>query len=241
MRNSLSATFFAALIGLGLAGAAPARAAIIQGELNIVGAVRVTAGMLDFFPLATGTGIVRFDDFTQEGSFTAVAGTTGRSRDLDAVTDPVGVPISVANFLTFDEFPSWSFTLEFIEPGIFTAAGCAGPPAPGQNCTPFPNSQFNLSNITSRSSTASFTVRGTASDGSSSPKSEFIGTYTTQFTNQNLQQVLATISQGRAVQATYSANFLVTPVAVPEPSTISLFLAGALLIGGVLIIRRPKA
>jgi hypothetical protein len=233
-----AANFYAGLMVAGLAFTAPARAALIAGELNIAGAVRVTANALDFFPAGGGDGIFRIDAYAQQGSFLSVAGTMGDSRDLNSADHPVGEWLNFANFLTFDTAPNLIFTLQYVEPGIFTAAGCGASPRAGQTCTPFPGSQFNLNNLTSRSSVASFAVRGIVSDGSGSAHSTFLGTYTTQFTNQNLQQVLAAIGSGGAVQATYSANFIVIPV--PEPGTISLFVAGGLIIGAIQFARRRR-
>jgi hypothetical protein len=213
----------------------PAEAAIIGGVLNITGSVAVSADALDFLPGGGGVGDFAVDPFTQTGDFVPLAGTTGEAADLNSATEPVGVPISLPNFLTFAANPNLTFTLTFIRPGIFSPAACADPPAAGQVCTP-PGSQFNLNNLTSDSSTATFAVRGFVSDGSSDPVSPFEGTFSTQFTNNSYQELLGTIGAGGSVQATYSANFIVTPI--PEPGTVSMLVLGGLMMAVPMIRRR---
>jgi hypothetical protein len=236
MRSKFSRSVLTlALLAGGLFTVRPADAALIDGILNITGSVAVTADALDFLPAAGGTGLFSVDLFTQTGDFVPLAGTTGDISDLDAATEPVGVPINLMNFLTFNADPNLTFTLQLIRFGVFGAADCGAPAAAGQTCTP-PGSQFNLSNLTSTSSTATFAVAGIVSDGSGDPISTFDGTFSTQFTNQNYQQVLETIGSGGTVQATYSANFIVT--AIPEPGTVSMLVLGGLMMAVPMFRRR---
>lgn len=218
--------------------ASVSQAALINGTLNITGDVRVTGTEIDFLPVGGGDGQFAVTN-TQTGSFVPLANTTGTATDLDITVQPVGVAFPELDFLTFAAQPGLIFRLNFIEPGVFGAAGCLPPPAAGQTCTP-PGSPFNLINVGLNASTASFRVRGTVTDGSMSPISTFTGTYTTQFDNQNLQSVLATLNSAGEVRASYSANFTVT--AIPEPGTISLaVVAGLMFVGGGLLRRKLQA
>ena len=90
-------------------------------------------------------------------------------------------------------------------------------------------------NITSSSSSATFLVRGSANDISDPSPIDgyFVGTFTTQFTTQPYQTVLATVLGGGTVTASYSANFSVT--AIPEPATMSFLGIGLVLIGEVVL------
>lgn len=205
----------------------PAQATIITGELNIIGAVRVDSDDIDFLPAGGGDGQFIADPFTQEGYVVPAAGTLGRIKDLNVAFAPVGMPFVLPDFITLSALPGFSMTLEFFDPGVFSSALCGAPAAAGQSCTP-PGSPFNLANATARSSTISFSVRGTATDGSGDPPSPFLGTFTTQFSNRNYQEVLAIIAGGNSVGASFSANFVFT--AIPEPSTIALVLLGGVAI-----------
>lgn len=213
------------LVGALTVSSMPAAATIITGELNIIGGVRVDADDIDFLPLGGGTGVFLADPFTQEGSFVPYAGTTGVVKDLNPGNSAVGIPFTLADFITLDAWPGFTMTLELIRPGVFSSANCGAAPAAGQTCTPFAGSPFNLNNLTAGSSAASFSVAGVATDGSGDPVSRFTGTFTTQFSDQSFQDVLAIINGGGSVDAAFSANFVFNPV--PEPSTIGMVLLGA--------------
>lgn len=235
-----------ALLSLGLLAAAfspTVKATIINGELNITGGIRVTANTIDFLPSGTGTGLFGIDQFSQTGSFASVAGTNGVIRDLNVLVQPVGTPFLLPNFLTFNAAPGLRFDLTFIQPGTFSSAECAAAPAAGQECTPFSTSPFNLNNVSATSSGAQFNVRGTVTDGSADPASNFVGTFSTQFPVQNVQQVLAQLGSAGFIEKSFAATFVVTPgSAIPEPGTISFLLAGSvMLIAGGLVRRKLKA
>ncbi|HVX65185.1 MAG TPA: PEP-CTERM sorting domain-containing protein [Bryobacteraceae bacterium] len=158
--------------------------------------------------------------------------------DLDVTAQPVGVPISLPNFLVLPG--GISFELTQIDAGVFGSADCLAAPAPGQTCTPLappPKSPFNLMN-TAVGSTASFTIRGiaTMTGDTTTPPSTVLGTFTTQFTGRNYQSMLQTISTGGTVRASYSANFIVEEV--PEPSTAYLALGGFILAAAGILRRR---
>jgi hypothetical protein len=211
----------------------------ITGILNTTGSISVSSTAIDFLPTGTGVGNFGVDPFTQTGSFSTVAGTSGTIKDLNLVAEPVGVPFTLTDWMVFSSNPNITFTLNLIPGGVFTPAGCTGPAAAGQNCTP-PGSPFNLTNTSSTSSVASFKTDGTVTNRATSEVSSFDGTFSTQFTNQSLQQLLATVNGGGSVSATYSANFVVTGASViPEPATITLTIAGVVLIlAGTLRKRR---
>jgi hypothetical protein len=231
---------FLALATLTLVSAT-ALAVPVTGELNIAGSVAVSGTLIDWLPSGTGVGTFSVDPFTQSGSFGALAGTTGSSRDLNSGTDPVGVPynpgpvFTVPAFLTFAADPNILFHLQYIFPGVYSSADCGLAAAAGQTCTPFAGSPFNLSNTTATSSTATFQVSGVIQNTATNEFSNFTGTYSTQFVNQNFQQLLAIIGAGGSVQATYSANFIAT--VVPEPATIWLTLGS---LGALAFVRRKR-
>ncbi len=207
----------------------------ISGELNITGDVSVGATTIDWLPTGGGTGTFAVTQ-SSTGDFAGLAGQSGTMKDLDELSVPVGTDVSVTDFITLPG--NISFELTKIDAGVFTSAQCGAAPAAGQVCTPdfpAPKSPFNLIN-TAVGSTASFTIHGIVRmDGQETPVAGVVGTYTTQFTGQSYQQLLATISRGGAVRASYSANFVVTPEGqVPEPSTAYMALGGVMIAAAAL-------
>lgn len=213
-----------------------ANASVISGDLNITGSARVSANKIDFLPAGGSDGFFTVDLFTQTGFFTGLAGTTGHSKDLSQPGQPIGTPFLPANFLTFTSAPTLKFMLTEIDFGSSGTALCSAPAAAGQSCTPAA-SEFNFLNTTKTSSILGFSLQGTVTDGSGSPVSNFVGTYSTQFTHQNYQQILSELGKGKTVQASYSANFVVSSP-VPEPGTAYLGLAGIALLSGARLYRR---
>ena len=219
--------------------ATTSHAALISGTIDLTGldTVRVTGTSIDF-----GNGAVLAVASTDTSL--VAPGDTGTIQNLSNApgAQPVDTPFSLPNFLTIG---SLTFNLTFIPSGTSGSAACLAPEAAGQQCTP-PGSPFNLSNTTSNTSTASFNVRGTVSDGSASNPSNFEGIFTTQFTSAktatggSYQDILAQLNAAGFVDASYSATFSFT--AVPEPGTISMAaIAGLMLLGGSFLRRKLQA
>ncbi len=210
-----------------MAQATPAGATPLVGRLGIMGSLSlVHLTQIDFAPPATGLG-----DFVvgvATDSFAPLLFTAGNIQDLDLSVTPIGVPISVPNFMTFQADPVSSFELTAIVPGSFSSAACSDAPAVGQTCTP-DGSLYEFVN-TAGGATVSFSVIGNAINGADS--TPFTGLFTAQIAGTNYQSFLAPLGDDGAVQATFSADFL----AVPEPGTALLVAMGSLV--GALGARR---
>jgi hypothetical protein len=196
----------------------------IMGSLTLVGLTQI-----DFDPPATGLGDFVIGVATD--SFAGLLFTAGNIQDLDLSVTPVGVPVSVPNFMTFQADPVSSFELTAIVPGSFSSASCFDAPAVGQTCTP-DGSLYEFVN-NAAGTTVSFSVVGNAINGADS--TPFTGIFTAQIAGTNYQSILGTLGNDGAVQATFSADFL----AVPEPGTAMLVAAGA-LVGAVRARRRVR-
>lgn len=160
---------------------------------------------VDFAPAGGGTG--SFDvGPSASGLFAGLAGTTGAVKDLSFAT--IGMPISVPAYLTFAAAPTIVLELTFIPAGIFGSAQCGAPPAAGQLCTPTgsPLNFVNLANSGGLSAVVSFTVAGTARNGTADSATPFTATYTAEFTDVPYQNVLATIAGGGSVAGPYAAG-----------------------------------
>jgi len=186
--GSLSAAFVAGSSG-----------ATVTGNLNGAGSLVLTSAAVTFNNAQGVFGI----DISSTSSFAPLAGTTATLQSLTLAADPPGVPVSVANFMTFAASPAASLTLTLLRPGVFSSAACGAAPAAGQTCT-LAGSPFNFTNLTTTSSMVSFAIKGTIADGSP-PISDIEGVFTAQF-DSNYQTVLATIGTGQ-IGTTYSASF----------------------------------
>lgn len=213
--------------------------AAILGNLNINGLATVSLTTIDFLPLLGGTG--GFTVASGTGSFAGLSPNTGTIKDLDSNVQPVGVPLSVPNFVVLAGLPNMQLTLTFIQPGVFSSALCGAPPSPGQTCTPnVPGgSPFNLQNGAGSASTASFGVLVQALDTNTGEITAGTGTFTTPFSvpYQTILTILA--SNGTVDDNPYSATFTLDTI-VPEPAAMTM---GALGLGLIVlgVIRRKRA
>lgn len=216
----------------------------IVGTVNTTGVAAVNLTSINFL---SGTFVPNLFlvSVPVSGSFTGLAGTTGTINNLtnnltNTGPQPVGVPFSDPAWMVFTSAsPVIDFDLTFIAPGVDGTAGCNKvTPLAGDTCTPFSFSPFNLQNLgsgtTITGTSVAFSVAGNARNVSTGELSPFTGSFSTQITGQNIEQILATINAGGTITNSYSANFVVS--AVPEPGTISLLGAG--LIGLGLLQRR---
>jgi hypothetical protein len=178
-------------------------------------------------------------DAPTTGSFTGLDGSVITIDSWSASTEPVDSgtfsPQAFVSFPAASSLPG--LLLNFVVPGIYSAAGCsATPPAAGQICTA-PGSMLDFANIPGGSS-LTFALQGVTSDGHGT----WNGIFSAQF-NTPYQDLLADMGKGSAVSTSYSAEFTITPTktsSVPEPATLSLFAAG-LAAAGAAIRRRRRA
>lgn len=220
-----------------VSAAVPAFSAV-SGTLNITGDVQFGATTADFIPVAGGAGEARLGT-VETGSFAGLVNTTAQIKDLNLVATPAGSAISVPSFLTLAGNPNIRLDLTFIEPGVFSSADLASPPAAGQTATPPADvlgpgpSPLNLINIGPSSSLVGFAARGVATDLLTGETSPFTASLSTQFPNMPYQQLVAIAASGGTVSASYSATIVV----VPEPASIGLMLGAA----GLVAVRRRRA
>ncbi|MBV6431043.1 MAG: hypothetical protein IANPNBLG_01165 [Bryobacteraceae bacterium] len=226
-----------AVLGAVFASTIAGNAAIL-GNLNINGTATVSMTTIDFLPLLGGTG--GFTVTSGNGSFASLSPNTGTIKDLDSSVQQVGQPLNEPNFVVLAGLPNMQLTLTFIQPGTFSSALCAAPPAAGQTCTPsIPGgSPFNLLNGTATSSTASFGVLVQALDTNTGEITTGTGTFTTPF-SVPYQTILNTLANNGSVDDNpYSATFTLDTI-VPEPATVTM---GALGLGLIVLgaIRRKR-
>lgn len=215
----------------------PAQATILSGTFTVVGLEDVRVGALDINWGETG------DDFTTNigdilfptgtGDFSAFSATTGTIRDLNAITEPTGVPINFANFITAPVAPTYSFTLQMIFPGSSADNTCDN--VLGSVCTPL-GSPFTITN-TASGSTVSISFAGIVSDGSGDPASPWTAVFTTPATDR-AGVILGLIGTQGYYQTSSAGTFTVEAGVIPEPSTYGLIGTGLLALGMVARRRR---
>jgi len=230
-QKEMKKTILMLSLALGVGGVA--NAALLEGVFNTKGTVTISNGgsTIDFVPTATGLdGQVTVG--TADGSFAAAAGLGGAQKDILGIAPGA---INIANFITLAAYPTYSFTATNVNAGVFSST-CAGGGA-GATCTP--NDVFNLANLAANSSTLSFVVTGTVTDGSGDPASEFLAIFSLPYSSKSYSQVISDYTKG-SISTSVSASFFVTPpAAVPEPST-TMLMGGALAMVG-LVGRRFRA
>ncbi len=180
---------------------------------------------IDFLPSGPPTGTVVVGPFSS-GSFAGLGGTQGTAKDLLFASQPVGVPISLTNFLTLAARPDISLELSFIFAGVGGTGSCGAVPAPGQTCTPA-GSALDLVNLAGGTSVASFVVDATGRDAGSG-QTLMDGTFTFPLTVP-YQAFLAQLGTGENVAGSFSASFgrSVATTAVPGPSSLLLVALGS--------------
>jgi hypothetical protein len=242
---------------------ATAAQAQLAGTINFSGTVRARAAtlpgggldpvnvVLDFVaPVSSGFGYVTISAAGNTGSFAALNSAPPASPyfgTLKDLTVGLGGAYNVPSML-LTPFPvnTYSFDLQSIVAGTFTAAACSAPAAAGQTCTPVDGSGsktvLSLANTLNSNgsidATLSFNVAGVVS-GPAGQSSPFAGTFTTHFPGQTYQQVLAQIgTPGGTLDRSFSATLVAT--AVPEPATVTLMGAGLLSLAGMGWARRRR-
>jgi hypothetical protein len=194
-----------------------AQAVPISGELNLSGRVTVDATTITWLDLGGAGGTWDFHVLDGEGGFALWDATYGEALDLDAAAQPVGVPISLPNFLTFSADPTVTFELTYIAP--CDAADCL-----------FPNTPFNayeqtIGGVTR--TTVELAMSGIVTNALGE-QSFWTGTWANAFDRTTIAQLQAAFGEGGPgfITAPYATDITVEATAVPEPMTLLTFGAG---------------
>ena len=214
-----------------------AQASLITGVLNITGTVNLTTGGIAFG--ASHQFSINSPSSSQQGGFTAFAGSTG---SIDDITNPPGA-MNVPDFMNFAVAPNISITLTLLDPGIDGSSGCtATPAAAGQVCTPA-QSPFDFQNTSATTGTATFNIEGLEADSTTSATILVSGVFTIPL-NESFQQLLSTIQGSGTVTSSFSASLATEsnpppPPSVPEPNTWTSIAIGTV---GIFVFRslRPR-
>lgn len=198
-------------------------AAPIFGRFNMTfGTVVVNATTVDFTPIGGGSGNFTVDPTvaTRSGSFLDpvfnALPSDGTIGDLNAVTDPVGVPLARLPYITLAEKPTWNFQLTLVTPGA-----TAGP--------------FSLTQLGPNVS-ATITVNGLAWIGPVMPPmgsgdlSNWTAIISSQYTNTTVAALLALVGGGGTLpENSWSGTF--EAQVIPEPASLSLIGLGLATLG----------
>jgi len=217
MKKSVLASCFMALAVIPVS----AHASVITGVLNFEGTVDVSLGSIVF----EGSS---FTIDPSSGGFAALNGTTGTIQNITNPPDATGtLTTPVTDFMTFSAAPNISVTFTYLAPGIYPSTECSLPAAGGQVCTPTipAESPYNLVNITSTSSFASFQLKGWEVDSLTGQTIPIIATFAQPFTTQSFQELLATVEGGGTITTSFAGQL---SAVVPEPGS----LAGLMLLMG---------
>lgn len=232
MREIFLAFAFLAVLCVPLA----ATADTITGTLSVSGTIEISEDSIAFVgPVSLGPA--------QQGGFTALAGTMGAIRNITNPPYAPGVIFPTPDFIAFFIVPNITITLLELEPGLEGAAGCTStPPVGGQICTPA-QSPFNLFNLSSTSSIASFSILGVENDTLTGDAIPVSGLFTIPLADESFQTLLATVVGGGTVSSSFAAQITTdtsSAPSVPEPGTLSMMAIGMLAIGmlGLVWFRR---
>lgn len=255
-RLAVSASVMGLLCGL---AAVPASAAQITGSLNIGGSVAVGIQRLDWRPPTDGGNGIFVTVTPGTGYFSAIVNPNpltpygGLSKDLTVGptgggythVDIGGFATPVASYMSAFTAPGYGglfFDLESVEAP--TAPPCTGGEGPNTVCSV---TAFTITtSLDNRSSTIVMNITGFFEDSTIvGSRNHYSGLYTTQvnLTTQQIEDILTIPGQhdptcvpgdNNKICASYSANFV--PNAVPEPTTMLTFGAGALM-----ALRRRRA
>ena len=204
---------------------ATAQAVPIVGELNLSGRATVDATTITWEELGGFLTDNEFLVLSGTDYFAGLTVTPGDALDLDQTLFPVGTPISLPNFLTFDADPGLSFELTFI--GECDPAAClfAG--------TPFSAYESTVNGIVR--TTVELAMRGEVTDLDNPGESAvWIGTWSNAFIGVTIADLQAAFAPGGPgfITAPYAADIVVstTPTEIPEPATLLTFGAGTALL-----------
>ena len=213
----------------------------------------VTTGCIDWFNSLMGPMVCQppgtTGSFSVQASSTApfMVGQTGLIQDLN-----FNPPLPLLDFITIDlgGGVTGHFDLKDLRFNGNTAIGDCSSNAPGVTCTPA-NSPFQITNGLANSNgqvdsvSISLTTDLYGYTGTSGVNYNQANKYTGIFTTQgavtggnNIAAILATISQGGFVEASWSATLAPVITQTPEPGTY--VLAGLSLISIGLVRRRMR-
>ncbi|MGB6429206.1 MAG: hypothetical protein WBF06_01365 [Candidatus Acidiferrales bacterium] len=230
MKKGILAFAFLAVLGVPLAATADP----ITGVLNVTGTVEISSGSIAF---ANDAFYINNPATSQQGGFTALAGTQGMIDNITNPPDTTGA-LDVPDFMTFDAAPNITFTLTYLLPGIDGSTDCTSPiPAAGQVCTPdlLVQSPFDLANMSATSSIASFSILGVEVDSLTGDTVPVTGVFTIPLSDESFQKLLATIAGGGTVTSSFAAQFS-TPAApspAPEPGVLLMLAIGMMGLVGL--------
>jgi hypothetical protein len=230
------------------AAAVPAHASPI-GLLRLdsgAGGVNVSLTTIDWTPPVgppNGAFLVAAGTTLTSAAGNPAVGSTGLILDITT-----GTILPLLSFMTFPALPGLSFDLTQLGPGSANT-NCAGLSMVGQSCSPFLGSPFILT-LTTTGTGITLSAAGVARDGTL-PNSTWMGNYTSQLSVlpglppgtvvrpvdvQNFFGCTAAsigpfgcTNQQAVISSSYSGEFIASVTPIPEPATVLLVGAPALV------------